>query len=552
MSTPDLWLTPGILSLVGQPYALTSLITCVLAALLGTFILWKNPKSPPARWWAIMCLFVATWAFWNTISLLSQTPEASLKYLRIADTFALFIPVTFLRFAMHFAGLTRPKFLKAGYLATAILALTAPTPWFVQSGQKKFGIWFEVGGPAFLAFAILFVVLPTYGLYLLYQAARKSEGLRRAQLISLILASSIGFGGGFMWFPPAFGVDIPPLGGHLVALYCVIVMYAIVRYRFLDIQLVIRRSLIYSILVTLLTVGYFGAIYLIEQFFQSHLGYRSTTISIAAFALMAFLFQPLKIAIQRLVDWLIFRAPHEELVKRMERLEQEASQAEKLRAVATLAAGMAHEIKNPLAALQTFAEFVPERHRDPAFAAKLHEILTTETRRIQEIVKDVLDFAKPKPPQLKPMEMAPLINSTLNLLSADLTKRRIRWNVECQDNLPANGSVAGGAIQADADQIRQVLINLIQNAADAIPDGGALRVATQTHDGYLELTVSDNGQGIPKELLPKIFDPFVTTKEHGNGLGLAMVHSIIQAHHGTIHVDSQPGRGTTFTVRLPL
>ena len=97
-----------------------------------------------------------------------------------------------------------------------------------------------------------------------------------------------------------------------------------------------------------------------------------------------------------------------------------------------------------------------------------------------------------------------------------------------------------------------MLINLIQNAADAMPNGGQLKIATQTVNNHLELTASDTGCGIPAALLPKIFDPFVTTKPDGNGLGLAMVYSILQAHRGSIRADSQPGRGTIFTVTLPL
>ena len=259
---------------------------------------------------------------------------------------------------------------------------------------------------------------------------------------------------------------------------------------------------------------------------------------------MALAFQPLKIWIQRWVDWLIFRVPQEELVKRMERLEQEVLQTEKLKAVSTLAAGMAHEIKNPLTALKTFTEYFPENRNDPAFLDKLHEVLSVEVQRIHGIVQDVLNFAKPKLPQLKPIDLAPLIDSTVQLLSGELLKRRVQWTVDCQHN--------GATFKADPDQLRQVLINLIQNAADAMPGGGNLTISTQANDGYLELIISDTGQGIPKELLPRIFDPFVTTKEHGNGLGLAMVHSIIQAHRGTIRAASTPGRGTTFTVRLPL
>lgn len=347
-----------------------------------------------------------------------------------------------------------------------------------------------------------------------------------------------------MWYLPGLNINIPPMGGHLVALYCIIVMYAIMRYQFLDIQVVIRRSLVYSLLVTLLTVGYFGLVYGIERGLQLTFGYRSFGVSLFAFAVMALAFQPLKVGIQRTVDWLIFGVPQEALAKRVEKLEEQALQTEKLRAVSVLAAGMAHEIKNPLTTLKTFTEFIPERQRDPAFLQKLHDVYTTEINRIQNIVKDLLDFAKPKPPQLKPVNLEFLIRSTLQLLSNDLLKQQVQWSLDCRHN--------GAPLRADPDQLRQVLINLIQNAADAMPNGGRLSIATQSINSHIELTISDTGTGIPKDLLPKIFDPFVTTKENGNGLGLAMVHSIIRAHGGIIHADSSPGHGTTFIMSLPL
>ncbi|MBI3291445.1 MAG: hypothetical protein HYZ73_01350 [Elusimicrobia bacterium] len=378
----------------------------------------------------------------------------------------------------------------------------------------------------------------------MWQGRRTAIGVRKAHITYVMAAGISGFLVGATFFPLCFRIPIPPIGGHVVWLYCLFVAWAVFKYQLFNIHVVIRKSLVYSILVTLLTAGYFGLVYGIERIFQTAFGYQSIWLSLAAFALMALGFQPLKVGIQRLVDWLLFRSPHEELVRRMERLEQEAFQAEKLRAISTLAAGMAHEVKNPLTALQTFTEYLPECHQDKAFVERWQPILSSEIKRIGRIVQELLDFAKPKSPQLQSVDLNSIVASTVQLLSGDLGRRHVQWRIDCRHN--------GATVQADADQIRQVLINLIQNAADAMPAGGTLTLATQANNSHLELTVSDTGTGIPKELLPKIFDPFVTTKDHGNGLGLAMVHSIVRAHHGTIHAASTPGRGTTFTLRLPL
>ena len=206
---------------------------------------------------------------------------------------------------------------------------------------------------------------------------------------------------------------------------------------------------------------------------------------------------------------------------------------------------MAHEIKNPLTILKTYAQFVTEKHTDPVFAKELQETLSEETGRIQRIVQELLDFAKPKTPRMQPVDLAQLIQSTVNLFSGEFLKHKINCSVDCNLN--------GALLQADPDQMRQVLINLIQNAIEAMPNGGKISIECSVTPGKeILLKISDTGVGIPKHLLPKIFDPFVTGKETGNGLGLTMVYSIVQANRGTIQVDSIPGRYTHFSVRLPM
>lgn len=529
-------------------YSATSFVNALTSLVLGLFIFFQNPKSRLNQLWCWMSLAVAGWATGLAITFATAPDQYDLALfaLRFADTVAIFIPLFYLHFIMVFLGRSDQKVvLRICYGLSVLLACFGFSPIYITGLETKLGIVnYNDAGPLFWIFWAIYTWEPIYAIRLMWIARQTASGARRTHITYVMLAGIVGFLVGTTWFPLCLNIPIPPVGGPLVWLYCLFVAWAVFKHHLFDIHVAIRRSLVYSILVTLLTAGYFGLVYAIEWAFRTTLGYQSIWLSLAAFALMALAFQPLKIWIQRLVDWLIFRVPQEELVKRMERLEEQALQAEKFKAVSTLAAGMAHEIKNPLTAIKTFAEFIPEKQHDPAFLKTLHEVLTREAKRLQEITQDLLHFAKPKPPKFQPIELGSLINSTVDLLSNDLLKNRVQWVINCQHN--------GLAIQVDSDQIRQVLINLIQNAADAMPNGGKLTISTQANNGCLELIVSDTGQGIPKELLPKIFDPFVTTKDHGTGLGLAMVHSLIQAHRGTIHVDSPAGHGTTFTLRLPI
>lgn len=526
----------------GQPYALTTLLTGVLAALMAIIAVWKTPRSPVARWWAIMCGCVAGWAFINVLSLLSQSPADSIWYLRLADAVALFIPVTFLHFAMHFAGRVHPPILRLGYGITGFVALTVPTPWFISTGQWKFGMWFEKGGPAFVVFAALFVILPAYGVRLMLQTARTETGVRRAQLVCLALASGLGFLGGFMWFLPALGVDIPPIGGHWIAIYCVIAAYAILRYQFLDIRVVIRKSVVYSALVTIFTLAYFTVAFVGERYFQSAWGYQSLALSLVVFAGMALVFQPLKQWLQTRVDRWWLPEP-QAMARRLELLEQEVREADKAKAVGRLAAGVAHEIKNPLAAIQTFLSYLPQKRADAAFMAQFQQVVGHEVDRLQQLAQGLVDFAKPHPPQRQPVDLKTLIEQVLALTRADLADKRIQVDTAYHHN--------GTSLLGDAPQLSQALLNLILNARDAMPQGGTLTVTTRSTGQGVELALADTGHGIAPQDLPRLFEPYFTRKPHGTGLGLSIVQRILQDHGGTIAVDSHLTRGTIFTIHLP-
>lgn len=506
-----------------QPYAITTALTGVLAGALALLVLWRNPHALAARCWAALCGCVAGWALFNTFSLLSRTEADSLRYLRWADAVALLTPVTLLHFAMAFSGRTRRGALRAAYAAAGLILLTVWTPWFLQSGQWKFGIWFERGGPMFAAFAVLFVVTPAYGIHLLLQAARTAAGLRRAQLLCLAMAGTVGFSGGFMWFLPALGIDIPPIGGHWIAVYCLLAMYAIVRYQFLDLRLAVRRSVVYSLLVTGLTVAYFTLSYAGEHYFQHAVGYQSLPWSIAMFALIALIFQPVKTRLQRWVDrWLLPESPEASLRRVM--------------------AEAVHDLRSPLTALRTYMTYLPERSADGSFMTQFQAVVGQEMVRLERLTADLLDYAKP-PRAHQPVSVRDLWESVIAVERPHLMSRAIAVTTQFQHN--------GAVVMGDAGRLTRAFQNLIVNARDAVPTGGKITVMTRTVPGAIEITVADTGPGIPAEHLPRLFDPFFTTKPHGTGLGLAIVQRIIHDHGGTVAVVSPRLPGTVFTIRLP-
>lgn len=233
-----------------------------------------------------------------------------------------------------------------------------------------------------------------------------------------------------------------------------------------------------------------------------------------------------------------------------ERLAEEDTLAdERLAAVKTLVAGVAHEIGNPLNALTIHLQLLTRELRkisDDAMRENLQEltgIASQEVTRLDGIIRRFLTALRPSEPHLVRGNIREVLLTTVKLLTPDLEQRRIELCLSLPEALPD--------VFLDAQQMEQVFFNLLKNAMDAIPDSGKIGLSVMVDDTAVSVSVLDNGTGIPEALLGKIFDPYVTTKTKGSGLGLMVVRRIIQSHGGTIQCASHEGEGTCFTVRLP-
>jgi PAS domain S-box-containing protein len=235
------------------------------------------------------------------------------------------------------------------------------------------------------------------------------------------------------------------------------------------------------------------------------------------------------------------RAVQENLGKLRE-LEQQLSHSEELATVGEMAAGLAHEIKNPLAgiagAIQILGETLPkDDERRPVVDKVLEQV-----KRIDGTVRDLLAYARPKAARLAPTDLHEVIDNALGVVLL-FPQTRINVVRHFQDALPQ--------AMVDGQQFGQVLSNLFINAIQAMPEGGMLTVSTWSEPNGIQVSVRDTGKGIPKSKLDRIFDPFYTTKTRGTGLGLPICRRVVEAHHGTISVDSRPGQGAEFIIELP-
>jgi signal transduction histidine kinase len=221
-----------------------------------------------------------------------------------------------------------------------------------------------------------------------------------------------------------------------------------------------------------------------------------------------------------------------------------ALRAERLAAVGTLAAGLAHEVRNPLnSALLQLAVLERRVDRGDTSAEALRPITTLikdEIRRLENLVNDFLSFVRPRPLEIAPTALADLCRDVLTFLGPEAESAKVKLVAEAGESLPT--------IAADLERLRQVLLNLLRNAIEAMPEGGTLTLRLRKAGAGVEMDVEDTGHGFPDET--PIFDAFFTTKPQGTGLGLAIVHRIITDHGGTIRVRSRPG-STCFTISLP-
>ncbi len=237
---------------------------------------------------------------------------------------------------------------------------------------------------------------------------------------------------------------------------------------------------------------------------------------------------------------------------KMREMEEDLKRADRLAAIGTLAAGMAHEIRNPLASISGSIEILKEEIDGAVQHQQLMDIILREVGRLNSLIADFLLFARPTPPGKELIHLNGIVEEVLKVfVHSPECGPEIRLATHFQDEIYLPG---------DAQQIKQVFWNLIINAAQAMPTGGELRVelGRRSSPSYPEepsqgeIVISDTGTGIGEEELDKIFNPFFTTKEKGTGLGLSIVHKIVESYGGKILVRSQPNKGTTFTIYLPV
>ncbi len=527
-------------------FAISGLLNGISCTALAIFVLYKGPRKSSNRFYCFFALPVALFNFLYYFWAIAPSPEEALKVFVPLMNFVIAINPFFLHFA---AALTetvrrRRKSLIVCYALSAFFLIANQQLWLYTKlvPQQRWG-WWPVITPLCSLYHLVWFYHVGLGHVWLWKAFRASSGVRQQQLKWTFIGTFVGYGGGatnwFLWY----GIPIPPVLNILITPFQVIIAYAILKHQLMDIRIVLRRTFVYSALIACITAVYLVMVLIMERWFQGFLGYRSVFATVFVAFLIAVFFNPLRNRIQAFVERALFKATTAELVTQREQLLAEVRKGEQMKAVGTLAAGLAHEIKNPLSSIKTFTEYLGTRYADPEFRVKFQKVVGGEVERINLIVQQLLEFAKPVPPKLMPLEVSTLLDETLEFLNNEF----LQHHVEIHKWYEAQALILG-----DPQQLKQIFLNLFLNSLQAMNGAGRLEVHTARHGAELVVTITDNGTGITPKDLPHIFEPFYTTKPTGTGLGLAVAQGIVKEHGGRIEVESQPGQGTTMRFYLPV
>jgi len=669
---------------------LQTLITSSFILFIGFFVLYKDIRSKLNIVFCIFCFSVFTWLFMFSLMYLSNSTNSAIIFARLGDVGILYLPILGYLFVLILLGQWENPYKIIFYfsLILSIPIFLMSQSKYIISGIHRF-YWgnYPVAGPFYFSL-IIFFGLTFYSALLLYKAYKEGQNKydqHKLQQIKFVMYAYLGAGTGLVDYLPKYGLAIYPWGHLSAVIFITLIAYAILKHHLMDINIVIRKGLIYSVLIGLLAGTYLSLVFATTKLLGGQKEDRSIMLSVISIFIFAFIFQPLRDRIQEIIDKLFFRGKYDyqktlkdlsvaarsiagideladkmlvsiadiikinkasihvidkrtdsylmrrsiggggsglstELISKLSRqkepivfdnltegtksefaivfpimskeklvgvlslgdklsgevyssedidllttlcnqigvsienamlyedaleTQKQLYQADKLATVGVLAAGLAHEIKNPLAAIKGFSQLIDKALTDKDLEAikDFKEVVPRQLDRINGIVEKLLMLSKPPKQEMESVSINTIIVDIVKLIEKQAIKQKVEIKKELKEIPPITG---------DAGQLMQALLNLILNAIQAMPEGGIVSIRSKNNGSSFHIEVEDSGPGIPKAMMSRMFDPFFTTKNGGSGLGLAITRKIIIDHRGIIRVESEEGHGSTFTIELPL
>ena len=693
-------------------HVISIIINALTSVSLSIFVLVKNPRDIRHVVFFLLGVSASVWSCCALMLAFSRDPSSAYFWSRSLMIGVIFIPVFYLHFVMLLTEDTEPNkwALTAFYLLSFFFIAVNSGKGLVRGVSER--IWFTYwpdAGSLLIVFLAFMGVYLAYISFLLFRSYLSASGIRKVQLRFVIIATLVGWLGGASNFPLWYGLELYPAGNILISLVVGLNAWAIIKYRFLDIEIIAKRGTVYFLITALMTALYVLMMMIADVATKSSQGPETSWVLLPVVLLLSVTYYPLSRTLQawmdrtvllgmyvrekaaekfsqgistimnprdmcayltqvmfrvfksrgcavylynkdsgtydcmdatgsheqhrgasvssshELVDYLgssgealseddiFFLLKHEEMqnlkpvleminfveknkislmvplmssskksmmlgfialdskksneaffsdeLLLLKSLSGQASDAleniilyeehlksishslqlEKLAALGSAAAGVAHEIKNKLGYVMNFAELLPYVAENEKFMNDAAKIFPKEVEQIKLILNGILDYSQPAQPKPEKLHIKRLVNDTIVLIRDRAKVSNVKVEDLAEDNITA---------YADRNCLKQTFLNLFLNAMDAMPSGGTLRITAGTSGDRVLIEISDTGTGIDNEIIKKIFDPFFTTKPQGTGLGLSIVKKMIVENNGTISVESTPGKGTRFTIEL--
>lgn len=697
-------------------YTINFAIGSVVSLLLGLFVLYRGETRDLTRkTWFLLCVFISLWHGGKYFITVAETEASALQAAELIYAGAILIPACYLHFILSLLQEEkkhRGLLLLAYGLSAVELVLLLDGGLLNGVNRYSDGSFYEAPGPYFLLYVASYIFVPAFAFVKLILAFHRTDALvKRNQFKYVLFSSLIGFLTGATSFFPFFTTVVEPVGAPLVYFYTLPITYAVARYRLMDIDVVIKKSLIYTLLLLTLLIPCYLIVILGQKVTFGNINYGYSITTLILLIIIGFLFPKFRFRTEEALERVLFtkRADYREtllrfskdmvaivdlqnlcenlvktmgralniekaslfllddlkgvfhlqasvgldrdddtgrtmsredelvhvltgsrspiikeetemasevpikrdIVDRMNQLEAEISlpivskekligilnlghkegkemysnedlellstltnqaaiaienarlyenlkqsqdiirRADRLSSLGLLTAGLAHEIRNPLVAIRTFTQLLPERYNDAEFRSNFQGLALKEVDRICGLINDLLSFARPSPPNVAEENVDEIVDGIARILETEAKEKGVEIRRNFAANLPK--------IWIDREQMKQVFMNVILNAIQSMEEGGAVSISTRlfSKNGtaqsgqFVQVEIRDTGLGIPEENLDHIFDPFFTNKKEGSGLGLSISHQIVQEHGGYFVVESKVGEGTAFFINLP-
>lgn len=535
--------------MISDFHYITSILCAALLLSAGVYVLAQDARAYTHRAFMGACLSIAIWmSYYFVFYHVAEDSVLGRFWLRFFYCGVTYIIIFLFDYVVHLFNVDRFKaWARRNYIyGLMISVLMFKTDWFVAGVyQYRWGMFPKAGPlhPYYLAY--YFFLIGMCHVILLRRFSDKTEDFKVRNHARYVFTAFVILSSAALDFVPNYGIDLYPWGSIPVTVFVLIIAYAVVKHHLMDISVVIRKSIMYSMLISVLTVVYLMAVVISERMFQNIVGYKNLPGSLLTVIVMALIFTPLKNLIQDFVDKTFFKGTPMQIAEENVLLRREIVRTDRYKTLASVIDGITHEIKDPLTTLINYNYLLPKKLDDPGFLAKFSEVFGREINKIKEMVQNLSNYSQPAPLALQRTDILKLINDTLDMLKDKFISHQITVY-----KYYAAGAVFN--IDIDPQQIRQALLNILLNAVESMPEGGQIWVGARRHGREFHISIKDIGCGISPEHLSKIFDPFFRLKEQNKGFGLSVVQSIIEEHGGRIDVESEVDAGAEFIVKLPV